>query len=241
MKPIHIIYLSVFTVLLLISAQMYAQVNTGNSSLPTGSYGKKDTFAAKDLDRPVNTSGVTRETIRVERNADKNERQGQGTAGDGSVAGAAGDGDNMDTAVVGDATNTSASDTTAAGMETTIGDNASCNSKTSLYIAIALLTIALLIGISLLSNVMKDRPTNQIAGSAYAVLLPISTAIVAFFTMQCTGPAKGLVALVIAVALGLPLFFMRTMSKPSPKWLIITHAVFAVAGYGLLIAYVATR
>lgn len=241
MRPSQILYVFLFIALILISILVDAQVNTGNSSLPTGSYGKKDTFAAKDLDRPVNTSGVTRETIRVQRNADKNAGQGEGTAGDGSVAGTDGNGGVMDTAVVGDATNTDANDTTAAGMETTIGDNASCNSKTSLFIAIALLTIALLTGTYLLSDVMKDRPTNQLAGTAYAVLLPISTAIVAFFTMQCTGPAKGLVALVIAVALGLPLFFMRTMSKPSPKWLITTHALFAVAGYGLLIAYVATR
>lgn len=240
MKTSNIIYALVIITFILISIIADAQVNTGNSSLPTGSYGKKDTFAAKDLDRPVNNSGVTRETIRVQRGANENEGR-QSTAGDGSVTDNNNAGTGMDTAVVGDATNTDASDGTTAGVETTIGDNANCMSKTSLYIAIALLTIALLTGAYLISDIMKGIPGNQMAGSAYAVLLAMGTAIIAFFAMNCTGPTKALIALVIAVLLGLPMFFMRTVNKPSPKWLVITHAVFAVAGYGLLIAYVATR
>lgn len=241
MKPLHFIYLAVCITLLLLSTQIFAQVNTGNTSLPTGSYGKKDTFASKDLDRPVNTSGVTRETIRVQRNADKNANQGEGTIGGERADGRSPNADGTyDTAYVGDGT-TADMDTTMHGMETTIGDDASCSNLTALYVAIALLTIALLIGATLLNAVFKGQPTNQIAGTAYSVLLPVATIAAGFFTMHCTGPSKGLVALIIAVALGLPLFFMRSMSKPSPKWLIGLHSFFAVAGYVLLIAYVATR
>lgn len=218
-----------------------AQVNTGNTSLPTGSYGKKDTFAAKDLDRPVNNSGVTRETIRVERQADKNGQQGEGTAGTGSVTDL-NTNSAVDTAATSNGGTAETDTTTTSWFDTaTAGDNTSCSNMTSLYIAIALLTIALLVGIYILSDVLKGISANQIAGSSYALLIPVCTAIVAFYTMQCTGPIKALVSLIVAVALGLPMFFMRTMSKPSPKWLLITHSVFVAAGYALLIAYVVTR
>jgi hypothetical protein len=238
MKPIYYIYVALFVALLLIGAQVYAQVNTGNSSLPTGSYGKKDTFNTYEKNFKVNENGVSRETIRVERNKGKDavEGDGQGTRGISTTQNTDG---TLDTAVISDGTQT---DTAAIkGLDIEAGDNANCNTMTSLYIALVLLSIALLVGGYLISNIWKGQPTNQIAGSAYAVLLPISTAIVAFFTMQCTGPSNALIALVIAVLIGLPMFFMRTVSKPSPKGLIIAHGIAAVAGYALLIAYVATK
>lgn len=224
----------------MLSAQVYAQVNTGNSTLPTGSYGKKDTFNTYEKNFKVNENGVTRETISVKRNVDKNATQGDGTAGSGSLATTQTPDGSIDTAVVSDGTQTEV-DTAVTGLDISIGDNASCNNMTSLYIALVLLTIALLVGAYIVSTTWKGQAANQIAGSAYSVLLPISTAIVAFFTMQCTGPAKALIALIIAVLIGLPMFFMRTVSKPSPKGLIIVHGIFAVAGYALLIAYIASR
>lgn len=238
MKPIYYIYLALFVALVLIGAQAYAQVNTGNSSLPTGSYGKKDTFNTYEKNFKVNENGVSRETIRVERNVDKNASANSGT-GNSTIAQNP-DG-SYDTAVISDGTQTSDDTAMVTGLDIEAGDNASCNTMTSLYIALVLLSIALLVGGYLISNIWKGQPTNQIAGSAYSVLLPIGTAIVAFFTMQCTGPGKALIALVIAVLIGLPMFFMRTVSKPSPKGLIIAHGLFAVAGYALLIAYIATR
>ena len=214
MKPIYYIYLALFVALVLIGAQAYAQVNTGNTSLPTGSYGKKDTFNTYEKNFHVNESGVSRETIRVERNVDKNATANNGSTGNSTITQNP-DG-SYDTAVISDGTQTGADTASITGLYIEAGDNASCNNMTSLYIALVLLTIALLVGGYLVSNIFKGQPTNQIAGSAYSVLLPIGTAIVAFFTMQCTGPGKALIALVIAVLIGLPMFFMRTVSKPSP-------------------------
>lgn len=241
MKPIYYIYVALFVALLLIGAQVYAQVNTGNSSLPTGSYGKKDTFNTYEKNFKVNENGVSRETIRVERNKGKDAVEGDGQGTRGGISTTQNADGTLDTAVISDETQTSTDTAIAVGLDIEAGDNANCNTMTSLYIALALLSIALLVGAYLISNIFKGQPTNQIAGSAYSVLLPIGTAIVAFFTMQCTGPAKALIALVIAVLIGLPMFFMRTVSKPSPKGLIIAHAIAAVAGYVLLIVYIASR
>jgi|GEM_PF-5013734 len=44
-----------------------AQAANGNTSTPTGSYGKKDTFTSYDKDQHKNMNGVSRETIKVDK------------------------------------------------------------------------------------------------------------------------------------------------------------------------------
>lgn len=61
LKPNLVLILVAFTTMAM------AQAANGNTSTPTGSYGKKDTFTSYDQNQQKNMNGVSRETIKVDK------------------------------------------------------------------------------------------------------------------------------------------------------------------------------
>lgn len=107
---------------------------------------------------------------------------------------------------------------------------------TLLSLALVIFAVAAVIGITLAIPLLQKRPTSKPAAIAHGLLGASGLVLLIVYTMQ--NPHKfltsAIVLLVVAALGGVILFANDLRNRPGPAFLIVVHALAAVAAVGLV-------
>src|SRR5437870_3905443 len=108
-----------------------------------------------------------------------------------------------------------------------------------LLTALAFFSLAAILGLILLSFVLRDRSTPK------AIVLmhgPIAATgiflLVVYAFYQSPAPIVSIILFVIAALGGFVLLYRDLTGRALPKWLAVLHGLIAVTGFGFLVAFV---
>ena len=107
-----------------------------------------------------------------------------------------------------------------------------------IYTSIALFALAAILGMTLLTFVLRSKPTPKgvlfLHGGVAATALIL---LILYSFRAAPRPIESLVLFILAAAGGLFMGIRDILGKPPPKWLAIGHGLLAVAGFGFLLYY----
>ncbi len=107
-----------------------------------------------------------------------------------------------------------------------------------IYTAIAIFGMTAIIGIYLLSLILRDKKTPKGAAFVHGLFAVIGLIILIVYCVgNDPGPIESIIAFVIAALGGFVLVYRDVTGKGVPKWLGIVHGLAAVIGYGFLIYF----
>lgn len=107
-----------------------------------------------------------------------------------------------------------------------------------LYTIIGLFALAALLGMALLSYVLKDKETPKGAMIAHGLFAASGLVLLLMYVFRNTpGPVESAVLFVIAALGGFVLVARDLTGKKIPKWLAVTHGLLAVAGFLFLLVF----
>jgi hypothetical protein len=106
------------------------------------------------------------------------------------------------------------------------------------YAAIPIFILAAIIGLYLLSMVMRDKatPKRVLLIHGFFAALGIVLLIIYFFRHQ-SSPVVSLVLFIIAAMGGFFLAYRDITGRKIPKWFAIVHGLVAITGFGFLLAF----
>src|SRR5215210_3957160 len=100
-----------------------------------------------------------------------------------------------------------------------------------LYTTIAFFALAAILGMLLLSYILRSKETPKGIAIAHGLLAAIGLVILILYTTSHTPrPVESLVLFVIAATGGFIVFARDISNKPVPKWLAVVHGLVAVSG-----------
>lgn len=109
---------------------------------------------------------------------------------------------------------------------------------TTLYTIIALLAIAGLLGLYLLTLVLQTKETPRIVAFIHGTFVAAAMImLVDYARAQPTSPTESLTLFSIAALGGFILIYRDLSGLRIPKWLAITHSIVATLGFIFLIIY----
>ena len=107
-----------------------------------------------------------------------------------------------------------------------------------LYTIIALFALAAILGMTLLSYVIRDKETQKGAMVAHGLFAAIGLVLLLSYTFgNEPGPVESAILFVIAALGGFVLLARDLTGKKLPKWLAVTHGLIAVTGFILLLIF----
>jgi DMSO reductase anchor subunit len=107
-----------------------------------------------------------------------------------------------------------------------------------LYTIIAFFALAAILGMILLSYILRGKETPKGMALTHGPLAAIGLILLLVYTFNHRpGPVESTVLLVIAAIGGIIVFARDITNKPVPKWLAIVHGLVAVAGFLFLLLY----
>lgn len=107
-----------------------------------------------------------------------------------------------------------------------------------LYAIIGLFALAAILGMTLLSYVLKDKETPKGVMIVHGLFAAVALVLLLLYVFNNTpGPLESAVLFVIAALGGFILVARDITGKKIPKWLAVTHGVIAVAGFIFLIMF----
>jgi hypothetical protein len=107
-----------------------------------------------------------------------------------------------------------------------------------IYTAITIFSMTAILGIYLLSLVMRDRQTPRSIAIVHGLFA--LTGLILLITYSNGSEASPLVSLVvftIAALGGLVLIYKDVIEKQVPKWLALTHGLTALIGFSFLVVF----
>lgn len=107
-----------------------------------------------------------------------------------------------------------------------------------IYTAIALFSLAAILGLILLSYVLKGKQTPKAVVFTHGPVAALALVLLIIYSTGNTpAPITSIVLFVIAALGGVVLVTHDVMGKVIPKWLAVTHGLIAVTGFLFLLAF----
>lgn len=107
-----------------------------------------------------------------------------------------------------------------------------------LYTTIAIFAIAAIMGMVLLSHVLKSKPTPKGVMIVHGLFAATGLVLLISYVFgDQPGPMESLVLFVIAALGGFIMVARDLTGKTIPKWLAVAHGLLAVRGFIALIFY----
>lgn len=107
-----------------------------------------------------------------------------------------------------------------------------------IYTAIAIFGMTVILGIYLLSLILRDKKTPKGAAFVHGLFAVIGLVLLIVYSVgNDPGPIESIIAFVIAALGGFVLVYKDVTGKGTPKWLGIVHGLAAVIGYALLVVF----
>lgn len=108
-----------------------------------------------------------------------------------------------------------------------------------LYTAIALFSIAAILGLILISHVLTNKATPKGLAFIHGGIAAVGILLLIFYSFYNTpSPLESLGLFIIAALGGFVLIFRDLTGKSIPKWLALTHGLIAVTAFSFLIVFV---
>lgn len=107
-----------------------------------------------------------------------------------------------------------------------------------IYTAIALFSLAAIIGLVLLTFVLKGKSTPKGLVFTHGPLAALALILLIIYSLgNSPAPVASIVLFVIAALGGFVLVYHDVMGKIIPKWLAVVHGLTAVTGFIFLLAF----
>lgn len=109
---------------------------------------------------------------------------------------------------------------------------------TTIYSAIAIFGLTAILGMYLLSLVLRTKSTPKGVAVIHGLLAVIALVLLIIYCVgNDTSPWASLVVFIVAAMGGLVLGYRDFTGKSVPKWLALVHGVAAVTGFILLLVF----
>lgn len=107
-----------------------------------------------------------------------------------------------------------------------------------IYTAIAFFALAAILGMILLSFILRGKETPKGLAFTHGPLAATGLILLIIYTVNNSpGPVESVVLFAIAAVGGIIVFIRDITNKPVPKWLAVAHGLIAVTGFVFLLAY----
>ena len=107
-----------------------------------------------------------------------------------------------------------------------------------LYITIGLFSLAALLGLILISYVLRSKETPKAAVFAHGVMAAAGLVLLLMYVIDNgPGPWESLVLFVLAALGGFFMFYRDITGRSVPKVLAVAHGLLAVTGFVLLLIF----
>lgn len=110
-----------------------------------------------------------------------------------------------------------------------------------IYTAIAFFALAAILGMVLLSFVLKGKETPKGIVFTHGPLAAIGLVLLIIYALNHPGPVESIVLFIIAALGGVVLVIRDLSRKPVPKWLAVVHGLAAVSGFIFLLVFAFTK
>ncbi|MBD0332805.1 MAG: hypothetical protein ICV66_09125 [Chitinophagaceae bacterium] len=107
-----------------------------------------------------------------------------------------------------------------------------------IYTAIALFALAAILGMFLLSFILRNKETPKAFALIHGPLAATGLVLlIIYYFNHGAGPLESIILFAIAALGGIVLFSRDIVHKPVPKWLAIVHGLVAVTGFIFLLIF----
>ena len=107
-----------------------------------------------------------------------------------------------------------------------------------LYTIIAILALTAILGMTLLSFVLRNKETPKLVTVLHGLFAATGLGFLLYYTFgNEPKPLEATVLLVIAALGGFIMVSRDLTGKPIPKWLAVTHGLIAVSGFIFLLIF----
>jgi len=109
-----------------------------------------------------------------------------------------------------------------------------------LYTTIALFAAAAIVGFIILKNWLTSATTSRTTVYVHGIFAAFALIILIIYAFQNTShyPKASIILFIVAALIGFYMFAEDLRKKYSPTWLAVVHALFAVAGFLMLLFFV---
>jgi hypothetical protein len=109
---------------------------------------------------------------------------------------------------------------------------------TTLYTIIGLFALGAIVGLYLLTLVLKSKETPKAIVFVHGLFVVIALImLIVYTTKNSPGPLESLVLFIIAAVGGIVVAFRDFTGKKIPKWLAVVHGLVAVTGFLFLLIF----
>src|SRR5919202_1300629 len=107
-----------------------------------------------------------------------------------------------------------------------------------IYAAIAFFALAAILGLILLSSILRSKETPKGVAIGHGLLAATGLVLLIIYSTSHTPrPIESVILFVIAATGGFIVFSRDITNKPVPKWLAIVHGLIAVTGFVFLLIF----
>ena len=107
-----------------------------------------------------------------------------------------------------------------------------------IYTSVAFFALAAVMGMILLSFVLRGKETPKAVVFTHGPLAVIGLVLLIIYTVkQPPGPVEAIVLFIIAAAGGIIMVWRDLTRRSVPKWLAILHGLLAVSGFVFLLVF----
>jgi hypothetical protein len=107
-----------------------------------------------------------------------------------------------------------------------------------LYTIIGLFALGALIGMYLLTMILRNKETPKAMVLVHGLFVVIAVImLIIYLTKNSPGPVESLVLFIMAAVGGLVLAYRDFTGRKIPKWLAVGHGLLAVAGFVFLLVF----
>lgn len=110
-----------------------------------------------------------------------------------------------------------------------------------IYTAIAFFALAAILGMILLSYVLKEQETPKGVVFAHGPLAATGLVLLIIYTVNQPGPVESIVLFTVAALGGIVMLIRDLSGKKIPKWLGVLHGLIAVSGFIFLLVFAFTK
>ena len=110
----------------------------------------------------------------------------------------------------------------------------------TVYIVITLLGLAALLGMYLLSLILRSKQVPKGATIIHGLMAGVALVLLIAYSVsrENSGPLPSIIVLILAAISGLILNYRDLTGRKVPKWLGLGHGLIAVAGFVILLLIV---
>jgi hypothetical protein len=107
-----------------------------------------------------------------------------------------------------------------------------------IYTAIAFFSLAAILGIILISFVLRGKETPKGIVFLHGPIAAVGLVLLIIYALRNTpSPVESIVLFIIAATGGVILVWHDIKGKPFPKWLAVVHGLIAVTGFIFLLMF----